>query len=89
MSFDENENEFVKRVSEAFKKKGVPLPPNCQICKIGKWAISTSFIVNKSVIPYSKSEPDTSAFVAVICQNCGQTVFFNARHLGLADYFWK
>jgi len=55
----------------------------CPVCQVVQWSIGPSFAQIPINVIGSHSSPRTNPCVAVVCGNCGNTLFFNAIVMGL------
>ena len=65
------------------------VPKACPLCGVSNWIMTDSFVpvtVSKKVdIVQMGGEGQVLPMVTLVCGNCGNTVFFNLKRLGLVD----
>jgi hypothetical protein len=79
-----------QRIITAVAAKNVRTPgivPDCSFCGHPRWTVGDGFVTFYLTYGYSPFQPggNTLPSLALICQNCGNTVFLNILMLGLGD----
>jgi hypothetical protein len=58
-------------------------PITCPICKTDEWHFGPDLVHLSHLTAINEESPTAYPSVVVICDNCGYTLLFNARRLGL------
>jgi hypothetical protein len=81
--------EIQQRILLAIQARA-PAMSGCPVCRVGRWTLIDG-IVKLPVITDPKQFPNvvlggaTLPTVALVCNNCGNTIFMNLMVLGLTD----
>ena|ERR1700683_474599 len=60
-----------------------PAPRSCPVCGVEKWGFAPSFLQIPTADLGFDAPPRPYPAVALVCGNCGNTLFFNAVMMGL------
>ena len=79
------------RIVEALRSRNLLTPGSatslCALCGDNRWALADGLFNFQSAYPNTAFEPQGPyyPFLALICQNCGNTLFINVINLGLGE----